>query len=155
VFLAGRSEWNYVRTVLTVLPRSIPETMSNTGKDELHNNHLSSVDGDHVTTRVGSGEKAGIQHHDLLDKLDGSPSRNSSPMSPAQRSLHDEEKGLPVSSEGAKEPTVVTDTEHDPTIVDWDGEHDPEKPFNWGAKKKWYAVLPPNPIYRTDFNSSG
>ncbi|KAM0420488.1 hypothetical protein ACHAPT_011783 [Fusarium lateritium] len=27
-----------------------------------------------------------------------------------------------------------------PTIVDWDGPNDPENPYNWSQKKKWFAV---------------
>lgn len=74
----------------------------------------------------------------LSHELEDNPTKTSSAVSLDRRSLHDEEKGLPVNGEPDKEP-AVTDNEHDPNIVDWD-ENDPENPYNWTAKKKWLNI---------------
>jgi hypothetical protein len=120
--------------------------MSITRKNELYNNDTS-LDGHHqdpVTTQTDSGEKAGMEAQHIHQttppnkELEGNASKTASSISLAQRTTHDEEKGLPIDAEDVKEP-AVTDTEHDPNIVDWDGEHDPENPLNWSAKKKWLA----------------
>jgi hypothetical protein len=118
--------------------------MSTSRKDELYKSDTS-LDGHHqdpVTTQTESGDKAGMESQHVRQatqpnkELDVNPSKTASSISLAQRSTHDEEKGLPVGGEDVKEP-AVTDTEHDPNIVDWDGEHDPENPLNWSARKKW------------------
>ena len=33
--------------------------------------------------------------------------------------------------------TVLKENAPDLNIVNWDGDHDPEKPVNWSGKKKW------------------
>jgi hypothetical protein len=104
-----------------------------------------SIEGHHqdlVTTQTEPGEKASMESQHIHQtthpnkELEGNASKTASSISLAQRTTHDEEKALPVDGEDVKEP-VVTDTEHDPKVVDWDGEHDPENPLNWSAKKKW------------------
>jgi hypothetical protein len=122
--------------------------MSDPSKDELRGQDTTINDGelDPVTAEPRSGEKAGsnsrpAQVNTSNDKdLEIKPSKTSSTASLEQRSTHDVEKGLPADPQAEKEP-AVTDTEHDPNIVDWDGEADPENPLNWSARKKWYAVL--------------
>lgn len=120
--------------------------MSNASKDELYGGRTT-LDGhnhDPVTAQARLGEKpaTSIEPQDLRGKtspskeINGNPSKTASSISLAQRSIRDEEKGLPVDSEAVKESAVTTDTEHDPNIVDWD-ENDPENPLNWSGKKKW------------------
>jgi hypothetical protein len=118
--------------------------MSVPRKEGLYKNDTS-LDGHHqdpVTRPTDSGEKAAMESQNIHQttlpnkELDVNPSKTASSISLAQRSTHDEEKGLPVDGEDVKEP-AVTDTEQDPNIVDWDGEQDPENPLNWSAKKKW------------------
>lgn len=53
---------------------------------------------------------------------------------------HDEEKALPSSDQTGKDTTAVIDTEHDPNVVDWDGDDDPDNPYNWSKKKKWMNI---------------
>ena len=119
--------------------------MSDLSKDELHNRDASLDDDrrDTTTAQPGSAEKAGIESHthtSTTKDLEIQPSKTSSIVSLEQRSTHDEERGPPTDAQAEKEP-AVTDAEHDPNIVDWDGEADPENPLNWSAKKKWYAKL--------------
>lgn len=126
--------------------------MSDPSKEELHNRDTTFEDGelDHVTAQLGSGEKAGSDSHSAQvntntnKDLEIKPSKNSSTFSLEQKSTHDVEKGLPADTQVEKEP-AVTDAEHDPNIVDWDGDADPENPLNWSARKKWYAVLAQQP----------
>ena len=33
-----------------------------------------------------------------------------------------------------------------PVTLDWDGPNDPDNPRNWGAMKKFYAILVPGSI---------
>lgn len=116
------------------------------GKEELCHAQTSPNGSDHdpVTVQTDSGKTTDVEAQGAHEKtssskaLEGAPSQTTSSISIAQRSIHDEEKGLPVSHGAEKEPAVI-DTEHDPNIVDWDGEYDPENPLNWSAKKKWYA----------------
>ena len=131
--------------MLTSLVRFLYTTMSDLSKDELHNRDASLDDDrrDPTTAQRGSGEKAGIEPHTHTSTnkdLEIQPSKTSSTVSLEQRSTHDEERGPPTDAQAEKEP-AVTDAEHDPNIVDWDGEADPENPLNWSAKKKWYAKL--------------
>ena len=122
--------------------------MSEPSKDELHGYETTLDDGkrDHVAAQPGSGETADVepptaQANTSINKdLEIKPSKNSSTVSLEQRSTHDVEKGLPADTQAEKQP-AVTDAEHDPNIVDWDGEADPENPLNWSARKKWYAGL--------------
>lgn len=122
--------------------------MSDPSKDELRggSTSLDDVKLDHVTAQPGSGEKASSESHSAQANtntnkdLEINPSKNSSTVSLEQRSTHDVEKGLPADTQTEKEP-AVTDAEHDPNIVDWDGDADPENPLNWSARKKWYADL--------------
>lgn len=122
--------------------------MSEPGKDELHGRDTSLKDAklDPATAQPGSGEQAGSDCHSAQlntstnKDLEIKPSKNSSTVSLEQRSTHDVEKGLPADTQIEKEP-AVTDAEHDPNIVDWDGDADPENPLNWSARKKWYASL--------------
>jgi hypothetical protein len=132
-----------------LLERSIQYTvMSEPSKDELHGRDATLHDGDlnHVAAQPGSGEKAGVETHpapgntSINKDLEIKPSKTSSTVSLEQRSTHDVEKGLPADAISEKEP-AVTDAEHDPNIVDWDGDADPENPLNWSARKKWYVNL--------------
>lgn len=97
-----------------------------------------------ATAPTGSEEKADIGS-DAANvnvtpnkELEIKPSKTSSTVSLDQRSVHDEEKGLPAGNDAEKEP-AVTGAEHDPNIVDWDGDTDPANPLNWTPRKKWYA----------------
>jgi hypothetical protein len=36
---------------------------------------------------------------------------------------------------------VVTEKDHNPDLVDWDGPDDPENPFNWPSYKKWRQLI--------------
>lgn len=122
--------------------------MSDPRKDELHNRDTTLDHGElePVTTQPGSGENVDSNSHSAQvntstnKDLEIKPSKNSSTVSLEQRSTHDVEKGLPTNTQAEKE-LAVTDAEHDPNIVDWDGEADPENPLNWSAGKKWYAGL--------------
>lgn len=122
--------------------------MSDPSKDELHGRDTTLKDGElgPVTAQPGSGEKASSESHSAQvntsnnKDLEIKPSKNSSTVSLEQRSTHDVEKELPTDTQAEKEP-VVTDAEHDPNIVDWDGEADPENPLNWSARKKWYGFF--------------
>ena len=122
--------------------------MSEPSKDELHGYETTLDDGkrDHVAAQPGSGETADVepptaQANTSINKdLEIKPSKTSSTVSLEQRSTHDVEKGLPGDATSEKEP-AVTDAEHDPNIVDWDGDADPENPLNWSARKKWYNNL--------------
>lgn len=122
--------------------------MSDPNKDELHSHGTSLDDGRRDTTlaQPGSGEKASTRLHtaqantDTNKNLEIKPSKTSSTVSLEQRSTHDVERGLSADATAEKEP-AVTDAEHDPNIVDWDGDADPENPLNWSARKKWYADL--------------
>lgn len=128
--------------------------MANPSKEKLPNGK----DLDPVTAQPGSGEKATIASQDGYEKtppnkeLEGNPSKTTSSISLAQRSTHDEEKGLPIDNEAENESAVI-DTEHDPNIVDWDGEHDPENPLNWTAKKKWYAASSNITLHKANIRS--
>lgn len=68
--------------------------------------------------------------------------RSSSSTSSARRNVVvvDEEKGLAANEDSAKGPADVTDAEHDPNIVDWDDEDDPNNPYNWTTRKKWQNI---------------
>ena len=122
--------------------------MSDPSKDELHGRDTTLKDGElgPVTAQPGSGEKASSESHSAQANtntnkdLEINPSKNSSTVSLEQRSTHDVEKGLPADTQTEKEP-AMTDAEHDPNIVDWDSDADPENPLNWSARKKWYADL--------------
>jgi hypothetical protein len=122
--------------------------MSELSKDELHGRGTTLDDGklDHDAAQPESEEKAIIDPHiaptntSTNKDFEIKPSKTSSTVSLEQRSTHDVEKGLPTDTQDEKEP-VVTDAEHDPNIVDWDGDADPENPLNWSARKKWYANL--------------
>lgn len=122
--------------------------MSEPSKDELHGHDTTLDDGqlDHVTARPESREKAAVEPHtaqantSINKDLEIKPNKTSSTVSLEQRSTRDVEKGLPADATSEKEP-AVTDAEHDPNIVDWDGDADPENPLNWSARKKWYANL--------------
>ena len=122
--------------------------MSGPSKDELRggSTSLDDVKLDHVTAQPGSKEKASSESHSAQANtntnkdLEINPSKNSSTVSLEQRSTHDVEKGLPADTQTEKEP-AMTDAEHDPNIVDWDSDADPENPLNWSARKKWYADL--------------
>jgi hypothetical protein len=124
--------------------RSTYTKMSTPREDELHNNNLEDHHQDPVTSHAGFGDRASMESQHIHQttppnkELEGNASKTASSISLAQRTTHDEEKGLPVDGEDVKEP-AVTDTEHDSNIVDWDGEHDPENPLNWSAKKKWLS----------------
>jgi len=137
-------------SVVGMLMRLIRSTqyiiMSEPSKDELHD-HFASLDDDRQeppTAQPGSGENAGEEPRSAQattstnKDLEINPSKTSSTVSLEQRSIHDAEKGLPADPLAEKEP-AVTDAEHDPNIVDWDGDADPENPLNWSARKKWYA----------------
>lgn len=134
--------------MLTPLSRSLSTVMSDLSKDELHDHGTSLDDGrlDTTSAQPGSGEKASTEPHtaqvntDTNKDLEIKPSKTSSTVSLEQRSTHDVEKGLPADTQAEKEP-AVTGAEHDPNIVDWDGDADPENPLNWSARKKWYANL--------------
>jgi len=146
LLLARDGETGRAEEVLMLLIRSTYTTMSGPSKDELRDRETSFVDDTRspVAAQPGSGEKADVETHAAHVNADTSkeheikPCKTSSTVSLDQRSTHDEEKGLPVGPQTEKEP-AVTDAEHDPNIVDWDGEADPENPLNWSAKKKWYA----------------
>lgn len=134
--------------------------MANPSKEKLPNGQtsLNGHDLGPVTAQPVSGEKADIASQGGYEKtppnkeLEGNPSKTTSSISLAQRSTHDEEKGLPIDNQAEKEPAVV-DTEHDPNIVDWDGEHDPENPLNWTAKKKWYAASSNITLHKANIRS--
>ena len=35
----------------------------------------------------------------------------------------------------------LDDAEDGVRIIDWDGEHDPENPFNWSRRRKWLSCI--------------
>ncbi|GAB7333003.1 hypothetical protein MBLNU13_g04698t1 [Cladosporium sp. NU13] len=121
--------------------------MPDQSKDELHGRDTTPDDRepDSVTAQPGSGENAGVEPHtaqantNTNKELEIKPSKNSSTVSLEQRSTHDVENGIPADDQAEKEP-AVTDAEHDPNIVDWDGDADPENPLNWTARKKWLNI---------------
>jgi len=134
--------------VLTPLISIHYTNMSDPSKDELQGRETTLDHGelDPATMQPGPEEKAGSESHSTQvntsnnKDLEIKPSKNSSTVSLEQRSTHDVEKGLPAETQTEKEP-AVTDAEHDPNIVDWDGDADPENPLNWSARKKWCAHL--------------
>jgi hypothetical protein len=146
-----------VKRVLTLLIRNTYSTMANPSKDDFHTRGTSfdNDERDPVAVQPRSEEKANMEAQNaqanttISKELEVKQSKTPSTVSLDQRSTHDEEKGLPVEPQAEKEP-AVTDAEHDPDIVDWDGETDPENPLNWSPRKKWYA----DSILKRSFNTN-